>query len=42
MRSDTLLDQTGFPEAVVAAAKAWREDQSAVAARKIIRGFSVS
>ncbi|MBT4158953.1 MAG: hypothetical protein HOD99_08940, partial [Planctomycetaceae bacterium] len=39
MRSDTLLEQTGFPEAVVAAAKAWREDQSAVAKEKLAEAF---
>ena len=39
MRSDTLLEQTGFPEAVVASAKAWREDQSAVAAEKLSEAF---
>ena len=39
MRSDTLLEQTGFPEAVVASAKAWREDRSAVAAEKLSEAF---
>ena len=39
MRSDTLLEQTGFPEAVVAAAKAWREDQSTVAGEKLSEAF---
>ena len=39
MRSDTLLEQTGFPEAVLAAAKAWRKDQSAVAKEKLSEAF---
>ena len=39
MRSDTHLDQTGFPEVVIEAAKAWRNDESALAQEKLTQAF---
>lgn len=39
MRSDTNLDQTGFPEVVIEAAKAWRDDESALAQEKLTQAF---
>ena len=39
MRSDSHLDQTGFPEVVIEAAKAWRNDDSALAREKMTQAF---
>ena len=39
MRSDTPLDQTGFLEVVTESAKAWKEDQPALAQEKMAQAF---
>lgn len=39
MRSDTHLDQTGFSEVVVEAARAWRKDDSVLAREKLTQAF---
>ena len=39
MRSDTHLDQTGFSEVVVESARAWRNDDSALAQEKLTQAF---